>query len=102
MEAASGVALEELKADGGAVQNKWLMRFQADMLGVPVVVPEIEQTTALGAAYLAGVGAGLFTQDRVASSWRARSRYEPAMSADQREHLLAGWHAALHTAREHG
>jgi glycerol kinase len=101
-EAASGEQLAELRADGGASVNGWLMRFQADVLGAPVVVPEVEQTTALGAAYLAGVGAGLWTQDRVVSSWRARSRYEPAMAAGQREQLLAGWHAAVHTARNHG
>ena len=58
MESASGVRLEELKADGGAVQNTWLMQFQADVLGVPVVVPEVSETTALGAAYLAGVATG--------------------------------------------
>jgi glycerol kinase len=101
-EAASGRALAELRADGGASVNGWLMRFQADVLGAPVVVPEIEQTTALGAAYLAGVGVGIWTQDRVVSSWRARSRYEPTMSDDQRQTLLAGWHAAVHTARQHG
>jgi glycerol kinase len=101
-EAAAGEQLRELRADGGASVNGWLMRFQADVLGAPVVVPEVEQTTALGAAYLAGVGVGLWSQDRVASSWRARSRYEPTMSADHREQLLAGWHAAVHTARAHG
>ena len=58
MEEASGVVLEELKADGGAVVNGWLMQFQADVLGVPVVVPEVSETTALGAAYLAGVATG--------------------------------------------
>jgi glycerol kinase len=101
-EAAAGRGLEELRADGGASVNGWLMRFQADVLGVPVVVPEIEQTTALGAAYLAGVGVGMWSQDHVATSWRARSRYEPAMSDDQRQHLLEGWAAAVHTARSHG
>jgi glycerol kinase len=101
-EAAAGQPLAELRADGGASVNGWLMRFQADVLGAPVVVPEVEQTTALGAAYLAGVGAGMWSQDRVASSWRARSRYEPTMSDDQRQHLLAEWHAAVHTARGHG
>jgi glycerol kinase len=100
-EAASGERLSELRADGGASVNGWLMRFQADVLGAPVVVPEVEQTTALGAAYLAGVGVGLWSQDRVASSWRARSRYEPTMSEDHRQKLLAGWHAAVHTARNH-
>ncbi|MEA2154525.1 MAG: glycerol kinase [Solirubrobacteraceae bacterium] len=102
MERVADEPLAELRADGGASVNGWLMRFQADVLGAPVVVPEVEQTTALGAAYLAGVGAGLWSQDRVASSWRARSRYEPTMSEDQRRTLLAGWHAAVHTARNHG
>ena len=101
-EAAAGRPLAELRADGGASVNGWLMRFQADVLGAPVVVPEVEQTTALGAAYLAGVGAGMWSQDRVVSSWRARARYEPTMSSDQRQTLLASWHAAVHTARGHG
>ena len=80
MEAASGVVLEELKADGGAVHNSWLMRFQADVLGVPVVVPEISETTALGAAYLAGVATGLWTEEQVRSMWREAARYEPRMA----------------------
>ena len=69
---------------------------------LPLTSAEVEQTTALGAAYLAGVGVGLWSQDRVVSSWRARSRYEPTMSSDQRQSLLAAWHAAVHTARGHG
>src|SRR3954466_15165840 len=101
-EAAAGRPLEELRADGGASENAWLMQFQADVLGVAVVVPEIAETTALGAAYLAGVGAGLWSQDRVTSSWRARARYEPAMEEGERDELLAGWRAALETARNHG
>ena len=63
-EAASGEALTELRADGGAAENAWLMQFQADILGVPVVVPEIAETTALGAAYLAGIGAGVWDSGR--------------------------------------
>jgi len=101
-EAASGRALTELRADGGATVNGWLMQFQADVLGVPVVVPEVAETTALGAAYLAGVGAGVWSQDRVASSWRERARYEPRMTADEREHLLSGWHRAVRTTRNQG
>ena len=65
MEAASGKPLGELRADGGAVVNGWLMQFQADVLGCPVVVPEVSETTALGAAYLAGVGTGQWTLDDV-------------------------------------
>jgi glycerol kinase len=75
------------------------MQFQADVLGVPVVIPEVAETTAQGAAYLAGVGAGLWTIDHLVSSWRERVRYEPRMSADQREELLAAWHKALDRAR---
>jgi glycerol kinase len=95
MEAASGVVLEELKADGGAVVNGWLMKFQADVLGVPVVVPEISETTALGAAYLAGVATGTWTEPDVRSMWRQAARYEPSMPDEEREALLAGWQRAL-------
>jgi glycerol kinase len=99
IEDASGVRLSELRADGGATANGWLMQFQADVLGVPVVVPEIAETTALGAAYLAGVGVGLWTIDHVRTSWRERRRYEPAMGADERATLLRHWHRALERAR---
>jgi glycerol kinase len=100
MEAVSHEPLVELRADGGATVNAWLMQFQADMLGVPVLVPEIAETTALGAAYLAGVGIGLWTVDRVSASTRERRRYEPAMSEDERETLHHGWRRALE--RAHG
>jgi glycerol kinase len=99
IEEATGERLDELKADGGASANAWLMQFQADVLGVPVVVPEVAETTALGAAYLAGVGVGLWTLDLVRSGWREERRYEPRMSVDERETLLARWHAALERAR---
>jgi glycerol kinase len=99
MEAAGAEPLGELRVDGGATANRWLMQFQSDVLGCPVVVPQIAETTALGAAYLAGVGAGLWTFDHVRSSWRERARYEPAMSADEREALLDGWRRALACAR---
>ena len=99
MESAAGESLSELRADGGASANGWLMQFQADVLGVPVVVPEIAETTALGAAYLAGVGTGLWTVNDVRESWRARRRFEPQMSEDERETLLAGWRDALTRAR---
>jgi glycerol kinase len=99
MEAACGVELTELRADGGATANDWLMQFQADVLGVPVLVPEIAETTALGAAYLAGVGARLWTIDQIASRWHERRRYEPAMSDDQRQTLMHGWRRALERSR---
>ncbi|MGI8430339.1 MAG: glycerol kinase GlpK [Solirubrobacteraceae bacterium] len=99
MQAASGATLTELRADGGASANGWLMQFQADVLGVPVVLPEIAQSTALGAAYLAGVGTGRWTIDQLSTSWRERWRYEPAIGADERETLLHGWRRALERAR---
>jgi glycerol kinase len=98
-EAASGEGLEELKADGGATVNRWLMQFQADVLGVPVVVPEISETTALGAAYLAGIATGIWELDEVAAMWREGGRYEPRMGADERDALLADWHRALERSR---
>ncbi len=99
VEAASERPLTSLKADGGATANAWLMQFQADVLGVPVVVPAIAETTALGAALLAGVGAGAWTQDHVSSLWRARTSFEPRIGADQRAGLLADWARALEHSR---
>jgi glycerol kinase len=99
MEAASGERLAELRADGGATVNPWLMQFQADVLGVPVVLPEVAETTALGAAYLAGVGAGLLTLDSVREGWRERTRYEPTMGEDERSGLLEDWSRAVERAR---
>jgi glycerol kinase len=99
MEAASGIEFAELKADGGAVHNSWLMRFQADVLGVPVVVPEVSETTALGAAYLAGVATGIWSEADVRGLWREAARYEPRMPVSQRDELLAGWRRALDRSR---
>jgi glycerol kinase len=96
---ASTQPLEELRADGGATANRWLMQFQADILGVPVVVPEVADTTALGAAYLAGVGVGAWTVSGVLAGWREGARYEPRMSEERRLELLAGWNDALARAR---
>ena len=94
-ERAAGRQLTELRADGGAVANRWLMQFQADVLGAPVIVPEIAETTALGAAYLAGIGSGRWDADEVAEMWRETARYEPAMEAGERERLLARWTEAV-------
>jgi glycerol kinase len=98
-EAASGKRLEALKADGGGVANRWLMQFQADVLGAPVIVPEIAETTALGAAYLAGIATGRWSAEQVAEMWREAARYEPRMGSDQRTALLADWHRALDRSR---
>jgi glycerol kinase len=94
-EAAAGEHLELLRADGGATVNRWLMQFQADVLGVPVSVPEIAETTALGAAYLAGIATGVWSAEQVAEMWREADRYEPRMEAGQREELLADWRRAV-------
>jgi glycerol kinase len=69
------------------------------MLGVPVVVPEVSETTALGAAYLAGVATGAWTEEEVRMMWRQAALYEPTMDADRREELLAGWRVALDRAK---
>ena len=98
-EVASGKALELVKADGGAVVNGWLMQFQADVLDAPVVVPEITETTALGAAYLAGIATGTWDAGELDSMWREAARYEPRMSADQRESLLGDWARAVERAK---
>ncbi len=98
-EAACGERLSELKADGGAVVNRWLMQFQADVLGAPVVIPEIAETTALGAAYLAGIATGRWSGQQVDEMWREAARYEPRMRAGEREALLADWHRALQRSR---
>ena len=94
------IELTELRVDGGAARNDLLMQYQADVLGVPVLVPEIAETTALGAAYLAGVGAGLWTIDEVSRrEGRERARFEPSMSEDERESLLADWRRAVERSR---
>ena len=98
-EAAAGEALEVLKADGGAVSNRWLMQFQADVLGAPVVVPEISETTALGAAYLAGIASGVWDAEQVEAMWREAARYEPRMGEDERQTLLGEWRRAVERAK---
>ncbi len=98
-EAAAGESVPALKADGGAVANSWLMQFQADVLGVPVIVPEVPETTALGAAYLAGIATGLWTVDQVREMWREAATYEPAMAEDERDRLIGRWREAVARAR---
>ncbi|MCY4145510.1 MAG: glycerol kinase GlpK [Chloroflexi bacterium] len=100
MSADSGLPLEALRVDGGAVANDFLMQFQADILGVPVERPAVTETTALGAAYLAGLAVGFWdSQDQIAGQWQLQRRFDPVMSADQRESLYAGWQRAVERAR---
>ena len=89
-------ALTELRVDGGASVNDALMQFQADLLGVPVVRPEVVETTALGAACLAGLAVGVWSdRDEIASMWRAERRFEPAMSRDEAATRMAAWAHAV-------
>jgi glycerol kinase len=92
--------LSELRVDGGAAVNDLLMQMQADLLGVPVVRPQMLETTALGAAYLAGLAVGLWSgPEEVAAHWRIERRFEPAMSAGARDAVLARWHRGVERAK---
>jgi glycerol kinase len=96
---ASGARLPELRVDGGMVANRWLMQFQADLLGAPVVVPRIADTTVLGAAFMAGTASGLWTRDTVRSMWAESERYEPRMPEDRSQELRSDWARAVERAR---
>ncbi|MCG6921323.1 MAG: glycerol kinase GlpK [Acidobacteria bacterium] len=99
MQSDSGVPLAELRADGGAAGNDMLMQFQADLLGVPVLRPAVTETTALGAAYLAGLATGFWSSIAdVAGQWRVERRFEPAMGRDRVEELRSQWRRALERA----
>jgi glycerol kinase len=99
MQADAGMPLAELRVDGGAARNDLLMQFQADLIGVPVVRPQITETTALGAAYLAGLAVGYWKDgEELATQWRAERRFEPAMPAAQARHLRGRWTDALDRA----
>ena len=92
----AGVDLSALRVDGGMVENRWLMQFLANMTGLRVERPAVIETTALGAAYLAGLGAGLFgSLDDVAGHWRADVTFTPRMSDNQRTRLVTGWRRAV-------
>ncbi|MBQ9827433.1 MAG: glycerol kinase GlpK [Lachnospiraceae bacterium] len=96
----AGVPVTELRADGGGAQNDFLMQFQADILGVPVAVPEVTETTCLGAAYLAGIKMGFWKDmEEVAANWKAAKRFEPTMSEERRKELFEGWQRAVEHAR---
>jgi glycerol kinase len=96
MEADSGIKLKELRVDGGASANDLLMQLQADLLNVPVVRPKVAETTALGAAYLAGLAVGFWkNQADIARQWQADKRFKPAMKSAARAKMAAGWTRAL-------
>jgi glycerol kinase len=101
MQADSGIVLKELRVDGGATRNNLLMQFQADILGVRVVRPRQSESTALGAAFLAGLGVGFWqTEAEIDAQWDAQRVFEPNMESDMRRGLLAGWRKALDRAKE--
>jgi glycerol kinase len=103
MEADSGAKLEQLRVDGGAAKNNFMMQFQADILDCPIVRPVDVETTALGAAYLAGLATKFWSgQEEVESFWRAERRFEPAMSASARASLFDGWKNSVARARSQG
>jgi glycerol kinase len=92
--------ITELRVDGGAARNDLLMQFQADLMGVPVVRPQVTETTALGAAYLAGLATGVWSgEDELTALWTADRRFEPAMTPARRVELLAHWRRAVERAR---
>jgi glycerol kinase len=96
MVADSGIDLTEMRVDGGMTVNDGLMQFQADLLGVDVVRPAMTETTALGAAYGAGMAAGVWSGlDELASMWTEEARFSPAMSEERRAHLVSGWDRAV-------
>lgn len=100
MRSDSGMPIEVMRVDGGAVINDFLMQFQSDILGIPVDVPVITETSALGAAYLAAYGVGEFQSlDDISGMWHLKKRFEPNMSADRRDDLLYYWHKAVERSR---
>jgi glycerol kinase len=101
MEKDSGIAVKELRVDGGAAANDLLLQFQADVLGVRVVRPRIHETTALGAAYLAGLGVGFWQSAAdLDAQWQVERVFEPAMSRADAVALGTGWHMAVARARD--
>jgi glycerol kinase len=100
MQRDAGAALSELRVDGGATANNLLMQFQADVLGVPVVRPCVLETTALGAAYLAGLAVGYWKgPDDITANWRVDRRFEPQLPRDRVSELRAHWNEAVSRTR---
>jgi glycerol kinase len=101
MQKDSGQPLLELRVDGGATANGLMMQFQADLLGVPVVRPRVTETTALGAAYLAGLSVGFWeSTDEVAARWKVDRRFEPVMTRDEAAGRLGQWSRAVERSRD--
>jgi glycerol kinase len=99
MEKDSGEAIKKLRVDGGAAVNNFLLQYQADILGVEVHRPEMTETTAFGAACLAGIGSGLYAgKNDVQRVWTLARRFTPAISSEKRKRLIAGWKKALGAA----
>jgi glycerol kinase len=99
MEADSGISLKTLRVDGGAVKNNFLMKFQSDILGVPVERPVINETTALGAAYLAGIAVGFWKdQQEISTQWHLDQEFTPTMEDSKRDSLYDGWKKAVKAA----
>jgi glycerol kinase len=100
MEGDAGIRLKELRVDGGAACNDMLMQFQADLLGVPVVRPKVTETTALGAAYLAGLAVEYWKDAaEIAAQWQLDRAFEPGADDGRSKTLMAGWHKALERAK---
>ncbi|MFC7395375.1 glycerol kinase GlpK [Scopulibacillus cellulosilyticus] len=100
METDSGIQLKSLHVDGGAVANNFLMQFQSDLLNVPVERPTVSETTALGAAYLAGLAVGLWqSKDDITNRWKIDRAFEPQMETSERDQLYNGWKKAVQAAR---
>jgi glycerol kinase len=101
MERESGIRLKELRADGGAVVNSFLMQFQSDILGVAIEVPQTTETTSLGAAYLAGLAVNFWqSKEELDAKWKMARRYEPQMAASERDRLYERWLKAVERAKD--
>ncbi|MNE73091.1 Glycerol kinase [compost metagenome] len=99
MEEESGLPLQGLMVDGGVVDNDLLMQFQSDILGFPVMRPVVNESTALGAAYLAGLAVGYWkNREEIAKLKKIARLFTPSMELEQREELLRGWHRAVKAA----
>lgn len=100
MQAETGIKIPALRVDGGGTANSLLMQFQADILGIPIQIAAIPETTALGVAYLAGLAAGIWkNENEIAQKWHAQATFEPGMSNDQREYLYSNWKRAVARAQ---